>query len=266
MTSTRMPVLFVGHGSPMSAIEDNLYTRAWADLGRRLPRPRAILVISAHWETKGVLVTAAERPRTVHDFYGFPQALYAKQYPAPGDPALAQQVAQMLAPYARADLDSWGYDHGTWSVLAHMYKDADIPVIQLSMDIRLAPQGHYQIGKALAPLRDQGVLIMGTGNIVHNLRLFQRDMDTPPLPFAARFNDTVKAKILAGDHDALIDYATLDPEAHLAFPEPEHFQPLLYVLGAKGPDEPIEFITDTVSSSISMTSVLIGAQPLAAAA
>jgi len=265
MISPRMPVLFVGHGSPMSALEDNTSTRAWRALGERLPRPKAVLAISAHWETKGVLITAHPQPRTIHDFYGFPQALYAKQYPAPGDPALARQVAQMLAPYARADLDSWGYDHGTWSVLAHMYPDADIPVIQLSMDMRLAPQGHYEIGRALAPLRDQGVLILGTGNIVHNLRLFQRDLDTPPVPFAARFNATVKAKVLAGDHDALIDYASLDPEVHLAFPEPEHFQPLLYVLGAKGPDEAIEFVTDTVYSTISMTSVLIGAEPLAAA-
>lgn len=266
MTSPRMPVLFVGHGSPMSAIEDNEYTRAWADLGRRLPRPRAILAISAHWETKGVLITSAERPRTIHDFYGFPQALYAKTYPAPGDPALAKQVEGLLAPYARADLDSWGYDHGTWSVLAHMYPEADIPVIQLSMDLRLAPRGHYQIGKALAPLRDQGVLILGTGNVVHNLRLFNRDLATPPAPFATRFNDTVKAKVLAGDHDALIDYARLDAEVHLAFPEPEHFQPLLYVLGAKAEGERIEFVTDKVFSTISMTSVLVGAEPPAKAA
>ncbi len=266
MTSARMPTLFVGHGSPMSAIEDNEFTRAWGDLGRRLPRPRAILMISAHWETKGVLVTSAERPRTIHDFYGFPPALYQKQYPAPGDPALARQVEGLLAPYARADLDSWGYDHGTWSVLAHMYPQADIPVIQLSMDLRLQPRGHYQIGQALRPLRDQGVLVMGTGNIVHNLRLFRRATDTPPAPFATRFNDTVKARVLAGDHDALIDYARLDPEVQLAFPEPEHFQPLLYVMGAMHPGEAIEFATDHVYSTISMTSVLVGAEPLKAAA
>jgi 4,5-DOPA dioxygenase extradiol len=264
MTSTRMPVLFVGHGSPMAAIEHNHYTQGWADLGQRLPRPRAILVISAHWETKGVLVTSAERPRTIHDFYGFPAELYAQEYKAPGDPALAQQVAQMLAPYARADLDSWGYDHGTWSVLMHMYPQADIPVIQLSMDLRLGARGHYQIGQALAPLRDQGVLIMGTGNIVHNLRLFRRALDTPAAPFASRFNDTVKAKVLAGDDDALVDYASLDPDVLQSVPEPEHYHPLLYVLGAREPGERVEFVNDAVYSTISMTSVLVGAEPVAA--
>jgi 4,5-DOPA dioxygenase extradiol len=256
----RMPAIFVGHGSPMAALEDNAFTRAWRDLGRRLPRPRAILAISAHWETKGVLITAAERPRTIHDFYNFPPALYAKEYPAPGDPLLARRIEGMLAPSARADLDSWGYDHGAWSVLAHMYPDADIPVIQLSMDLRKTPRGHYDIGRALRPLRDEGVLILGTGNIVHNLRLFRRDaMDRSP-PFAVRFNETVKARLLAGDHDALIDYRALDPEVDLAFPEPEHFQPLLYVLGAMDPGEPIEFSTDSLLSTLSMTSVLIGAQ------
>jgi 4,5-DOPA dioxygenase extradiol len=262
----RMPAIFVGHGSPMAAIEDNAFTRAWRDLGRRLPRPRAILAISAHWETKGVLITAAERPRTIHDFYNFPPALYAKEYPAPGDPLLARRIEGMLAPSARADLDSWGYDHGAWSVLAHMYPDADIPVIQLSMDLRKTPRGHYDIGRALRPLRDEGVLILGAGNIVHNLRLFRRDaMDSAP-PFAVRFNETVKARLLAGDHDALIDYRALDPEVDLAFPEPEHFQPLLYVLGAMDPGEPIEFATDIVQSTLSMTSVLIGAEPALAAA
>jgi 4,5-DOPA dioxygenase extradiol len=255
-----MPVLFVGHGSPMAAIEHNQHTDAWKALGQRLPRPKAILVISAHWETKGLLITSAERPRTIHDFYGFPPALYAQEYKAPGDPALAKRVEGLLAPYARADLDSWGYDHGTWSVLMHMYPEADIPVIQLSMDLRLAPRGHYHIGQALAPLRDEGVLIMGTGNIVHNLHLFQRALDTPAAPFAARFNDTVKAKVLAGDDDALVDYRSLDPEVNLAFPEPEHFQPLLYILGARDKGEPVEFVNDHVYSTISMTSVLIGAQ------
>jgi 4,5-DOPA dioxygenase extradiol len=266
MSTARMPSLFLGHGSPMAALEDTDTTRAWRALGERLPRPRAVLALSAHWETKGMLVTAAERPRTIHDFYGFPQALYEQQYGAPGDPALARQVAGMLAPYARADLDSWGYDHGTWSVLTHMYPQADVPVIQLSMDIRLPPQGHYQVGQALAPLRDQGVLIMGTGNIVHNLRLYDRRPGVPALPFAQRFTDTVKAKVQAHDHAALIDYASLDPEVHLAFPEPEHFHPLLYVLGTQAPGERTEFITDEVFSSISMTSVLVGAEPLKAAA
>lgn len=253
-----MPVLFVGHGSPMSAIEDNEYSQGWAALGRRLPRPKAILAISAHWETKGVLITAAERPRTIHDFYGFPPVLYAQHYDAPGDPALAKRVEALLAPYARADLDGWGLDHGTWSVLMHMYPEADIPVIQLSMDLRLSPRGHYQVGKALSALRDEGVLIMGSGNLVHNLRLFRPAPDTPAPAFAQRFNDTVKARVLAGDDEALIDYATLDPEVKLCFPEPEHFQPLLYVLGARDRGEPVEFVNDHVFSTVSMTSVLFG--------
>jgi 4,5-DOPA dioxygenase extradiol len=260
MTSTRMPVLYVGHGSPMAAIEHNEYSEGWAELGRRLPRPKAILAISAHWETKGILITRAERPRTIHDFYGFPPELYAQHYDAPGDPELAARIEALLAPYARADLDCWGYDHGTWSVLTHMYPEADVPVIQLSMDVRLAPRGHYQVGKALQSLRDEGVLIMGSGNLVHNLRLFRRELDSAPAPFAQRFNDTVKARILAGDDEALIDYAKLDPEVHLCFPEPEHFHPLLYVLGAREPGETVEFINDKVYSTVSMTSVLIGAE------
>ena len=254
-----MPSVFLGHGSPLAALEDNPTTRSWRQLGERLPRPKAILAVSAHWETKGVLVTAGEQPRTIHDFYGFPRELYEVEYAAPGDPALAQEIAGRLAPYGRADLDSWGLDHGTWSVLMHMYPDADIPVLQLSMDTRLAPRGHYQIGQALAPLRDEGVLILGSGNIVHNLRLYNPRPGAPAYPWARRFTDEVKAKVLSGDHDALIDYPTLDPEVHLAFPEPEHFHPLLYVLGTQAPGEGVEFVTDEVVSSIAMTSVLVGA-------
>ena len=261
-----MPSIFLGHGSPMAALEDTPLTREWNALGKRLPRPRAILMVSAHWETKGILITAGEHPRTIHDFYGFPPELYAEQYRSPGDPALAKHVASMLAPVARADLDSWGYDHGTWSVLKHMYPEADIPVIQLSMDLRLAPRGHYQVGKALAPLRDQGVLIMGSGNIVHNLRLYDRRPGVPAQPWARRFTDTVKAKVAAGDHEALIDYMSLDPEVALCFPEPEHFHPLLYILGTQTPGERVEFVTDDVFSSIAMTSVLVGAEPLKVAA
>jgi 4,5-DOPA dioxygenase extradiol len=266
MNTASMPAVFLGHGSPMAALEDTPITRAWRVLGERLPRPRAILVVSAHWETKGILITAADKPRTIHDFYGFPPALYAKQYPAPGDPALARRVEGLLAPHARADLDSWGYDHGTWSVLGHMYPDADIPVVQLSMDLRLTPEGHYQVGRALQPLRDEGVLILGTGNIVHNLRQYDPRPGAVAQPWATRFNETVKAKVAGGDHAALIDYASLDPEVSLAFPEPEHFQPLLYVLGAQRPGDRIAFATDVVASGISMTSVLVGAEPLQAAA
>lgn len=259
MTNTpRMPVLFVGHGSPMNAIGDNAYTRAWRGLGERLPRPRAILAISAHWETKGVLITAAERPRTIHDFYGFPPELFAVEYPAPGDPELAHAISAMLAPHARADLDSWGLDHGTWSVLHSMYPAADIPVLQISMDIRLGPADHHRIGQILKPLREQGVLILGSGDIVHNLRLFDRRPGAVTPDWAVGFNELVKAKIAAGDDEALINYPAL-PDVHLAFPEPEHFHPLLYVLGAREPGESVEFLTDDVLSALSMTTVLVGA-------
>lgn len=257
-TASRMPVLFIGHGSPMNALNDNPYTRAWRGLGERLPRPKAILSISAHWETKGVLITAADKPRTIHDFYGFPPELFAVQYDAPGDPALARKIAAMLAPSARADLDSWGLDHGTWSVLHSMYPEADIPVLQLSMDIRLGPADHYRIGQALKPLRDEGVLILGSGDIVHNLRLFDRRPGAVTPDWAIGFNDLVKAKVLEGDDQALIDYRDL-PNVNLAFPEPEHFHPLLYVLGAREAGESVEFLTDEVLSALSMTSVLIGA-------
>lgn len=256
-TPARMPALFIGHGSPMNALQDNEFTQAWTELGRRLPPPRAILAISAHWETKGVLITAAERQRTIHDFYNFPAALYAERYDAPGEPALAKQIEAMLAPYARADLDGWGLDHGTWSVLKFMYPDADIPVIQLSMDIRLSQAGHYQVGKALAALRDQGVLIFGSGNIVHNLRLFDRSA-TQGADWAIRFNDAVKDRVASGDHEALVDYLSL-PEGKLAVPEPEHYQPLLYVLATQQEGEPVEILTDVVTGSLSMTSVLVGA-------
>ena len=257
-TASRMPVLFVGHGSPMNALADNAYTRAWRQLGERLPRPKAILAISAHWETKGLLITAAERPRTIHDFYGFAPDLYAVEYPAPGDPELARKIAGMLALYARADLDSWGLDHGTWGVLHSMYPDADIPVLQLSLDIRFGPADHYRVGQALKPLRDEGVLILGSGDIVHNLRLFDRRPGAVTPDWAVSFNDLVKAKVLEGDDQALIDYPAL-PNVQLAFPEPEHFHPLLYVLGARESGESVEFLTDEVLSALSMTTVLIGA-------
>jgi 4,5-DOPA dioxygenase extradiol len=253
-----MPAVFIGHGSPMNALEDNDFTRAWSALAKRLPRPKAIVAISAHWETKGILITSAARQRTIHDFYNFPPALYAEEYPAPGDPALAKRIEQMLAPYARADLDSWGLDHGTWGVLKHVYPDADIPVVQVSMDIRLSIADHYRVGQVLGALRDEGVLIFGSGNIVHNLRLFDRSA-TGPAPWATAFNDAVKDKVLASDHEGLVNYEAL-PNANLAVPEAEHYQPLLYVLASQAEGEPVEILTDSVTGSISMTSVLLGAQ------
>ena len=253
MSSKTAPALFVGHGSPMNAIADNQFTRAWRSIGERIAKPEAVLCISAHWETKGTLITAAERPRTIHDFYNFPPELYAIEYPAPGAPALAKRIETLLAPFARADLDGWGLDHGAWSVLRFIFPAADVPVLQLSMDIRRSPAGHHAIGRALAPLRDDGVMIFGTGNIVHNLRLLDRGASDAP-DWARRFDDAVKQRVRGGNDEELIDYQRLDPGWNLAVPEPEHYLPLLYVLGARSPGEPAEVLVDHVASSLSMTS------------
>ena len=253
----RMPALFVGHGNPMNAIESNAFHRAWSELGRRLPRPRAILCISAHWETRGVRVTASERPSTIHDFYGFPQALFDVRYPAPGDPALAQRVATLLAEHDVALDPERGLDHGAWGVLAPMYPGADIPIVQLSLDTRQPGAFHYRLAQQLAPLRDEGVLIVGSGNIVHNLSLFDF-RDSTPLPWALRYDQEVRRRIAAREHDGLIVYETLGPESKLAVPTPEHYLPLLYAMAVQAADETANFFNDSVVGSISMTSVLIG--------
>lgn len=258
MSAERQPALFIGHGAPIHALQDNPLTRSWIALGRRLPRPRAILSISAHWETKGVLITAAEHPRTIHDFYGAPQALYDITYPAPGDPALAKAIETRLAAFrARADLDGWGLDHGTWSVLKFLFPQADVPVLQLSLDLRRTPAEHYEIGKALAGLRDEGVLIMGTGNIVHNLRLLD-PRSLAPLPWAKTFDDGVASRIISGDHASLIDYLGIGPEAALAVPEPDHYLPLLYVLATQEPQEPVSVFNQVIVGPLSMTSATVG--------
>jgi len=257
MNSKRMPAVFVGHGSPMNAIEDNAFRRAWGDLGRRLPRPKSILCVSAHWETRGVALTAMAAPRTIHDFYGFPQALFDVRYPAPGDPALAERVATLLAAHKPVLDTQWGLDHGAWSVLIAMYPKADIPVVQLSIDTSKPGAYHYGIGQALKTLRDEGVLILGSGNIVHNLRLF--DFRAPATPeWATRFDALVKQRIGAHAHDELIAFEAMGADARLAIPTAEHYLPLLYVLGAKYPDESATFFNETVISAISMTSVVIG--------
>lgn len=254
----RMPALFFGHGSPMNALEDNALTRSWIELGQRLPRPKAILCVSAHWETKGVLITAAEHPRTIHDFYGFPQALYDLTYPAPGDPALAKALEQRLSAFrARADLDGWGLDHGAWSLLKFLFPKADVPVLQLSLDLRRTPAEHYEIGKALAPLRDEGILIIGSGNIVHNLRLYN-PRSPEALPWATAFDSEVARKIEAHDHAALIDYLSMGPNAALAVPEPDHYLPLLYILATQAPDETATVFNEVVVGSLSMTSAVLG--------
>lgn len=253
-----MPVLFIGHGNPMNAIEPNALHRSWQALGKALPRPRAILCVSAHWETRGVWVTAAERPATLHDFYGFPKALFDVQYPAPGDPSLARRIAALLAEHdARLDAER-GLDHGAWSVLAAMYPEADLPVVQLSLDTREPAAFHYRIAKKLAPLRDDGVLVVGSGNIVHNLSLFDFH-DPAPADWALRFDLMVRQRLAARDHAALIDYAALGPDARRAIPTPEHYLPLLYALALQGADEPLRIFNETVMSTLSMTSLLIGA-------
>ena len=257
MDNHRAPAFFIGHGSPMNALSDNRFTRAWQEVGRRVAKPEAVLCVSAHWETKGTLITAAERPRTIHDFYNFPPELYAIEYRAPGSPALAKRIEALLAPFARADLDGWGLDHGTWSVLRFVFPDANVPVLQLSMDIRRTTAEHFAIGRMIGALRREGVMILGTGNIVHNLRLLDRGATDAP-DWARAFDARVKQCVLAADDAALIDYQRLDPSWQLAVPEHDHYLPLLYVLGACQPGEAAEILVDEIVSSISMTSFAFG--------
>lgn len=258
-SSGRMPVLFVGHGSPMNAIEDNAFHRTWRELGRTLPRPKAILCVSAHWETRGIYVTATDKPETIHDFYGFPKALFDVRYPAPGDPALARRTAELLQPQ-RARLDAGrGLDHGAWSVLLALFPDADVPVVQLSIDSAQPGAWHYELAKALVPLRDEGVLIVGSGNIVHNLMLYSF-RDPTPFDWAIRFDDEIKRRLLARDHDAVVAWQDLGPDARLAVPTPEHYLPLLYAIAQRQDDDALAFFNASVVGSMAMTSLLIGAR------
>ncbi len=257
--TTRHPALFIGHGSPMMAIEPSRYTAAWERLGRTLPRPRAIVVVSAHWYTNGTAVTTVTQPATIHDFYGFPAALYALQYPARGDAQLAAQLQELLAPTTvRADTE-WGLDHGSWSVLRYMYPAADIPTLQLSIDANAAPRAHYDLGRNLSSLRDAGVLILGSGNVVHNLRALQGDAAAPALAWASEFNDAVRAAVLAGTHEILIDYKALGSAARLSVPTAEHYLPLLYVLGTQTGEDAVSIPVDGIDlGSISMLCVQLG--------
>lgn len=253
-----MPVLFLGHGSPMNAIEDNAWRRSWQALGQRLPRPKAILCISAHWETQGVYVGSAEHPETIHDFRGFPKALFDVRYPAPGSPELAHRVAELVRT-PRVHFDSHrGLDHGVWSVLRPMYPEADIPVVPLSLSSLQPGAWHYDLARQLAPLRDEGVLVVGSGNIVHNLR-YWRMGQTEPLDWAQRFDEDIADRIAEGHHEGMMGYETLGPDALLAVPTPEHYLPLLYVLGLQREGDAVEFINEDVVGPISMRSVLIGA-------
>jgi len=254
-----MPALFIGHGSPMNAIEPTPATSAWKSLAAALPRPRAILCVSAHWWTGGTSVTAMPHPRTIHDFQGFPKALFDCHYPAPGDPALAQEVQQLLAPTpVSADLQ-WGLDHGAWSVLMQMYPAADIPVVQLSLNGTLGNAQHYQLAQRLQPLRNNGVLVMGSGNVVHNLRLMQRSADAPAAGWAAEFNDTVRAAIINHDHEALIDYERFGEPARLSVPTSEHYLPLLYVLAQQRTTDAVDIPFARIEhGSLSMLCATIG--------
>lgn len=240
----------------MNAIEETASRRAWADLGARLPKPQAILCVSAHWESEGVALTAAEKPETIHDFGGFPRELHEMIYPAPGSPALAKRVAHLFEPAAALDARR-GLDHGAWSVLIAMYPKADVPVVQLSLDQTLSGPGHFGLAKKLAPLRDEGVLVLGSGNIVHNLRMYD-PRRREPYEWATRFDAKVKALIRAGDFDALAEYESLGPDAELAIPTPEHYLPLLYALALRREREKLTFFNELVEHSMSMTSVVIG--------
>jgi len=261
----QMPVLFIGHGSPMNAIEDNPFSREWRALGEALPKPKAILCISAHWETWGTLVTAMDQPRTIHDFSGFPKALYEKQYPAPGCPWLIERVLQIVRG-AQVGLDlEWGLDHGCWSVLCQMFPNADIPVVQLSMDYTFRPQDHYFLAKELAPLRNEGVLIIGSGNMVHNLRRMTirgndfRNINEPyGFDWADEANALFKQLIQERDHQKMIGYPNLGLAVNLAVPTPEHYMPLLYAVALQQKDESVIYFNDQLlAGSVSMTSLII---------
>jgi 4,5-DOPA dioxygenase extradiol len=258
----RLPAVFFGHGSPTLALETNDTTRAWAAIAAEVGKPKAILAISAHWLTRGVAVTAMARPKTLHDFgRSLPAPLFDIQYPAPGDPALAARVRDLLAPTEVVlDPSTWGLDHGTWSVLSKAWPAADVPVVQLSMDATRPPAWHYEMGQRLAPLRDEGVLIMGSGNIVHNLSVISWEgRSAPAYDWAVRFNDYVREAIAEDAPERVIDYSSRGPDAAMAVTDPDHFWPLLYVLGARAPGEPVRLVTDHFEHrSLSMMSVVLG--------
>ena len=256
-----MPVLFIGHGSPMNGIEDNEFSQGWAQMAKEIPVPAAVLVVSAHWLTEGTMVTAMESPRTIHDFGGFPKALYEVQYKAPGYPILAEETVSLIH-ISKASLDhEWGLDHGAWSVVRHMYPTANVPVLQLSIDYTREAQFHYDLAKELYSLRSKGVLIIGSGNMVHNLRMMTWDkMDVPGYGFdwALQINDQFKQLIRSGDSKTLISYQHFK-ESRLAIPTPEHYLPLLYSLGLKTEKDPVSIFNDkAVAGSITMTSVKFG--------
>lgn len=258
----KMPVLFLGHGSPMNAIEENEFVRGFRESVRTIPRPKAILCVSAHWETKGTRVTAMPNPRTIHDFGGFPKALYEVSYPAPGSPELAEATKKIITKTEVILDDKWGLDHGAWSVIKHMYPDADIPVVQMSLDYQQTPAYHYELARELDRLRSKGILIIGSGNMVHNLRMVAWDkmnVDDYGYDWALEASDKMKQFIQNGNHTSLINYRSNGRPFELAVPTPEHYLPLLYTLALQGKDEKVSLFNDkAMAGSLTMTSVRIG--------
>jgi 4,5-DOPA dioxygenase extradiol len=255
-----LPAIFFGHGNPMNALADNEWTQAWAQIGRDVGKPKAVLCISAHWYIPAVAVTAMERPRTIHDFGGFPRELFEVQYPAPGSPQLASRVNELLGGDVVLDDRHWGLDHGTWSVLCHVFPDADVPVMQLSINENEPAQFHYDLAKKLSPLRDEGILVIGSGNLVHNLHTYAWGKHkVEPFDWAVRFDTKARELIGSGDHMPLVNYETLGKDAMLSAPTPDHYLPLIYILGmARDGDEVTFPVEGYDGGSISMTAVRIG--------
>lgn len=255
-----LPAIFFGHGNPLNALLTNQYTEGWRRIGETVAKPKAILAISAHWYVPETGVTISTAPRTIHDFGGFPRELYQVRYPAPGDPDLARRIQQMLAPLPVTLDESWGLDHGTWSVLRHVYPDADVPIVQLSIDESRPASFHFEIGQKLAPLRSEGVLIVGSGNLVHNLHTYAWGRHMPdPYDWAVQFENEARAILMTGDDKPLVNYEKLGPEALLSIPTPDHYLPLLYVVGARQRGEAVTFPVEGVDGgSISMLCVKVG--------
>jgi len=258
--SDRMPAIFFGHGNPMNALYRNAWTEGWAAIGRSVPKPKAILCISAHWYVPTLAVTSMERPRTIHDFGGFPRELFEYQYPAPGSPELAARVQQLLETEVYADERQWGLDHGTWSVLCHVFPDADVPVVQLSIDETQPAEWHYEIAKKLLQLREEGVVVIGSGNLIHNLHTYAWGKhDVEPFDWALRFEETARQLITSGDHQPLVNYGSLGKDALLSAPTPDHYLALIYFLAVRRSEDEVTFPVEGFDGgSISMTSVQIG--------
>lgn len=261
MTTTKpTPAIFFGHGNPMNALARNEYTEGWAAVGAGMERPRAVLCVSAHWYVPGTAVTATPAPRTIHDFGGFPRELYEVKYPAPGSPELAGRVRELLAPVGVGLDTRWGLDHGTWSVLCHVFPDADVPVVQLAIDETLPAAAHYELGRRLAPLRDEGVLVVGSGNVVHNLHAYAWGRQrVEPLEWAVRFEARARELLLAGEHEPLVNYESLGRDALLSVPTPEHYLPLLYVIATRREGDEVTFPVEGFDGgSVSMLAVRVG--------